>query len=149
MSSKQIVTIVGAIFYVAVVSIIFVLNSCGTDGSLAIVKHYGCTINNEQLICADGTGFDLSTLEGTDGISGIDGLDGLQGQPGEDGEDGYNSLIEITEICCKFKGDSKIVACVNPNICLKHGYIIEAGLDFNRDGSLQDDETTSSARICN
>jgi hypothetical protein len=112
--------------------------ACGSEGSIAVVKHYGCTVEGTQLICADGTGLDLSTLQGSNGADGING---------QNGQDGYNSLIEVTDVCCKSKTSYKPLYCIY-DPCKKTGYLIETGLDLNRDFILQDSEVMNSTVIC-
>lgn len=58
----------------------------GDDGS-------GCTVDVDQLVCDDGTRYDLDSEDGTTGVPGDPGVDGA---PGADGVDGTSCTVTDT-----------------------------------------------------
>jgi hypothetical protein len=61
------------------------------------------------------------------------GSDVLTGRPGKDGVDGYTSLLSLGAA----------------DLCVNGGNVFSSGLDLNRDGSLQLEETQAVAVVCN
>jgi hypothetical protein len=86
--------------------------------------------------CGGGAGSDgVNGTNGTDGTNGTNGTDGTNGTNGTDGNNGFDSLIKLTQEPAG-------------NNCENGGQLIETGLDFDRDGFLDDYEVTSTAYVC-
>ncbi len=83
-----------------------------------------------RVIC---TGTNAS--DGSHGLPGSNGSDGDPGADGADGSHGFNQLIKVTTLPLG-------------GVCAGGGFLIESGLDDNRNGSLDDSEIDHSFDLC-
>jgi hypothetical protein len=72
---------------------------------------------------------------GSAGTPGVTGPTGSTGSSGTNGVDGYSTLITQTD--------------ADTDVCPNGGYVLSIGLDLNRDATLDPDEVTTIAPICN
>lgn len=101
-----------------------------TNGRLYYVE-----AENHFQVCKT-SGWELIVIQGSDGADGQDGTNGKDGLDGNHGIDGLSTLVEISE-------EPSSSNCVNS------GTKVEAGLDSNNNGILDNDEITNIEYICN
>lgn len=102
----------------------------GTDGSNGLSCAVVQLDDGANVVCEDGSVAMIS--------NGQDGTNGKNGVNGTDGEDGLTSLLRLEKI------DS-----VSASICpSESGLLVEAGLDSNRDSTLQAGEVNQTSIVC-
>ncbi len=93
--------------------------------------HTGLDLNANNVL--DATETQATTVL----CNGLRGLSGPQGQPGTSGQDAFLQLLKHE------------VLPLGHETCLTGGTAIHSGLDVNGNGSLDQDEVTSSMVVCN